>query len=269
MIANRLSAVLAALALITSGPAFAADPDFHYLAADPSLRAQTQYANVVMGQATYVGKVLELDQSWEDLFRIVYPGSVVTDPDTGQWRMYYELYKSETQRFVAMATSDDGVNWTKPDLNITGTTKYTSNPNNNIVNNTSSQWAVGPSVFVDPNAPAAQRYRMTAVVISGSIFTLNAYSSEDGLNWSQVGTIHSINWGTFPALDAQNTAFWDPKTQQYIAYMRKWYPATGSTPMRRGVMAERSNAFDTGWTGPLEYTIDPKNVPTIGPGPNK
>ena len=39
-------------------PLWAIDTDFHYLAADPSLCAQTQNTSVVMGQATYVGKVL-------------------------------------------------------------------------------------------------------------------------------------------------------------------------------------------------------------------
>ena len=92
------------------------DGSFHYLAADPSLRAQTQNVNVTMGQATYVGKVLQVDQTWESPFKLIYPGSVVIDPATGQWRMYYELMKSETERFVAMATSTDGVHWTKPGL---------------------------------------------------------------------------------------------------------------------------------------------------------
>jgi len=37
------------------------DAAFHYLAADPSLRAQTQNVNVAMGQATYIGKMVEVE----------------------------------------------------------------------------------------------------------------------------------------------------------------------------------------------------------------
>ena len=75
-----------------------------------------------MGQATYVGKVLGLDQPWESSYQLEYPGSVVTDPATGQLRMYYEMCVSgqEFQRGVAMATSTDGIHWTKPALNCHG-----------------------------------------------------------------------------------------------------------------------------------------------------
>ena len=67
--------------------------DFRYLAADPSLRGELTNAAPQMGQATYFGKMLELDQSWEQPFDLGYVGSVVTDPASGQWRMYYELVR--------------------------------------------------------------------------------------------------------------------------------------------------------------------------------
>lgn len=251
--------IVLAMLCVSAASAFAADAGFHYLAADPSLRAQTQNVNVTMGKATYVGKVLELDQSWETPFKIVYPGSVVSDPATGQWRMYYELMKSETERFVAMATSDDGVNWTKPALNITGD-KYTTDHRNNFVNNTSSQWIVGPSVSIDPNAAADQRYRMSANVYNApnnGIVTLNTYSSADGLNWHQVGTIQVADWNDgLKALDSQNAAFWDPKTQKYMAQMRYNY----RNVMDRGVMMKLNDTWDGEWTAAPQNTIDPRDV---------
>ena len=81
----------------------------------------------------------------------------MTDPATGQLRMYYEMCVpgQEFQRGVAMATSTDGIHWTKPALNVTGTT-YTTSPLNNFVN-LPQTWMGGPSVFIDPNAPANQR----------------------------------------------------------------------------------------------------------------
>ena len=75
---------------------FAADADFRYLAADPSLRGALVNAGPQMGQATYVGKMLELDQPWEDPFQMGYVGSVVNDPASGQWRMYYCLGSPRT-----------------------------------------------------------------------------------------------------------------------------------------------------------------------------
>ena len=110
-----------------------------------------------MGQATYVGNVLGLDQPWESSYQLGYPGTVLTDPTTGQWRMYYEMCVpgTESNRGVAMATSTDGIHWTKPALNCTGTT-YSTSPLNNFVN-LPQTWMGGPSVFIDPNAPANQR----------------------------------------------------------------------------------------------------------------
>jgi hypothetical protein len=249
-------AVLATLC-VSAAPALAASAGFHYLAADPSLRAQTQNVNVTMGQATYVGKMVEVDQPWESPFKLCYPGSVVIDPATGQWRMYYELMKSETERFVAMATSADGVHWTKPALNITGV-KYTTDQHNNIVNNTSSQWIHGPSVSVDPHAPADQRYRMTADVYNGDVVTLTAYSSADGLNWRQAGTIQTADWSKgFRALDAENTAFWDPTTQKYMAQMRYNYPVAGGP---RGVMMKLNNTWDGTWSADPQFTINPDDA---------
>ncbi len=261
MLANKLNVIFVFLALATSGPAFAADPDFHFLAADPSLRAQTQNANVVMGQATYVGKVLELDQPWEAPYKLAYPGSVVVDPVTGQWRMYYEMMKSNLERFVAMAVSDDGVNWTKPALNVTGTT-YTSNPNNNFVS-LPQKWMSGPSVFVDPNAPADQRYRMSVEVGEKAFYAL---ASADGLSWRTVGTIDNqppdVHY-----LDSHNVTFWDPKTETYMAYMRWWYSAPGNKWDRRGVFTKQSDTWDTTWAAPREFPadLDPKNMDNSSP----
>ena len=115
-------------------PAPAAETDFHYLAADPSLRAETANVAVTLGQANYVGEVLGRDQAWENAYQIGYPGTVLRDPTTGQWRMYYEMCVpgQEFQRGIAMATSNDGIHWTKPALNVTGTT-YTAEQNNNFV----------------------------------------------------------------------------------------------------------------------------------------
>ena len=70
-------------------------------------------------------------------------------------------------------------------------------------------------------------------------------------------------------VDSQNTAFWDPRTKQYLAYIRHYYPADGVSPMRRGLVVRRSNTFGTKWTGPLEPTIDPAKVSGIGPGSAK
>ena len=77
---------------------------------------------------------------------------------------------------MAMATSTDGIHWTKPALNVTGTT-YSSSPLNNFVK-LPQTWMGGPCVFVDPNAPAGQQYRMSVTVNESTLYAL---TSADGI----------------------------------------------------------------------------------------
>lgn len=245
-----------AMAAASATAASTSDPDFHFLAADPSLRAATTNVNVTMCQATYVGKVLERDQAWESSYNLEYPGTVVKDSSTGQWRMYYEmgLPGQEFQRGIAMATSTDGIHWTKPALNVTGT-KYTTSPMNNFVN-LPQTWMGGPSVFIDPNAPASQRYRMSATV---NETTLQAMTSADGVNWTNAGTID--NRGANAALDSLNGTLWDSNTQQYTEYGRWWYGDAGYAG-RRGVYMKQSSTWDGDWTGSRQFILDPAdNIP--------
>ena len=81
-----------------------------------------------------------------------------------------------------MATSTDGIHWTKPALNCTGTT-YTTSPLNNFVN-LPQTWMGGPSVFLDPNAPANQRYRMSATVNESTLYSM---TSADGVTLDECG----------------------------------------------------------------------------------
>ncbi len=257
MIANTLRVVLVALALITSGPACAADTDFHYLAADPSLRAGMQNTSVIMGQATYYGQVLSNDQPWEAPYDLGF-GSIVTDPDTGQLRMYYQPYDplNEFHSFMALAVSNDGIHWTKPALNVTGTT-YTTNPLNNFVS-LPQTWMGAGCVFIDPNAPAGSpRYRMSVVVNEKTLYSL---TSSNGVNWSSAGLIddRGSNW----ALDSLNVTLWDPKTQKYTLYGRWGYDG-----LRRGVYMKQSDTWGGTWTGARQFILDPKNVIPAGGTP--
>jgi hypothetical protein len=238
---------------------WAVDTDFHYLAADPSLHAATANVNVTLGQATHVGKVLDRDQAWESPYLVDVAGSVLVDP-TGQWRMYYEMRVpgQEFQRGVAMATSNNGVQWTKPVLNVTGST-YTTDPKNNFVN-LPQTWMAGPNVFVDPNAPASQRYRMSATV---NETTLHALTSADGVNWTSSGLIDDR--GGNAALDSLNVTLWDSNTQKYTEFGRWWYG--GGYGGRRGVYMKQSDTWDGTagtWTGSRQFILDPASL--IPPG---
>ena len=230
--------------------------DFRYLAADPSLRGELTNAAPQMGQATYFGKMLELDQSWEQPFDLGYVGSVVTDPASGQWRMYYELVREvqSKERVTAVGFSDDGLTWTKPELDITGD-RYTTDSRNNIINRPGAMWMRGPNVFVEPEAALPERYKYSWRIND----TMYSDVSADGLNFQSAGIVQ--NGGS---MDSLNTSFWDPVTQQYRAYIRWWFDEEGNTPRRRGVSLKRSDNWEGSWPGPRELILDPQDV--FGPG---
>ena len=230
--------------------------DFRYLAADPSLREELSNAAPQMGQATYIGKMLELDQPWEDPFDLGYVGSVVTDPASGQWRMYYELVREvqSKERVTAVGFSDDGLTWTKPELDITGD-RYTTDSRNNIINRPGAMWMRSPNVFVEPEAALPERYKYSWRIND----TMYSDVSADGLNFQSAGTVQ--NGGS---MDSLNTSFWDPVTEQYRAYIRWWFDEEGNTPRRRGVSLKRSDNWEGSWPGPRELILDPQDV--FGPG---
>ena len=198
-----------------------------------------------MSQATDVGKMLGVDQSWEaPCNKLLYPGGVVIDPASGQWRMYYELRKDERNGAVAMATSTDGIHWTKPALIVT-----VPPPIPPIRTTTSSRLAQRPGWSVPAYSsvamrPADQRDRMTATTYNAesTIITLYAYTSADGLSRRQVGTIQIADWSKgFAGLDSENTVFWDPTTDstgrdRVIGYRAQGHP---QQPSRRDDEAVR------------------------------
>jgi hypothetical protein len=177
-----------------------------FLAADTTLHAELDNARLEMGQAEFIGKVLELDQSWEKRdfpFGFGYCASVLIDGE-GRWRMYYELMKHNAGRCTAVAFSDDGGHRTKPALNLTED-RYTTANENNIVNVLDTEFLRGGFVFLDERVPADRRFRMSwryGGQMSGAV-------SADGLNFRNVGTVD-----TGGSLDSLNVTFYDSLADQ-------------------------------------------------------
>ena len=112
-------------------------------------------------------------------------GSVLHDG--GKYRMWYQGWPHDwtglNSSIVCYAESDDGIEWTKPNLKLDD--RFAGE------HNVTDLGMHAPSVFIDPDAPASHRYRATGhgcVGNSGSrqdiegsgYFTLH---SADGLHW--------------------------------------------------------------------------------------
>lgn len=91
---------------------------------------------------------------------------------------------------VAYAESTDGLTWTKPNL---GLVDYRGNKNNNLVAIDASPLGIlNVKVLHEPEAPAAERYKMSGHVwfskkAGGARFgTMALFVSPDGLTWKSV-----------------------------------------------------------------------------------
>lgn len=236
----------------------------HYLALDQQQHFMLDNVSVMSHKASYVGRAFSLTEAWEVDYKLIYPGTTVRDPSTGQYRMYYEVANttgSLRNRHVAMATSQDGRSWTKPAVNATGSF-YSTNPANNFISIDGTDWAYGASVFVDSNPSSSEPYKM--VYRSAFQNILHAASSVDGIHFQTTGTIDDLTSHPIGGLDSQNTAFWDPKTEKYRSYMRYWYPRDATDPanvigQRRGVHLKESEDWGD-WSDGRQLIIDPNDL---------
>ena len=133
---------------------------------------------------------------WEQ-GRVYIFGSVIREPETGLFRMWYQAADRHTVRSrdhytICYAESDDGIKWHKPLLNISG---HQSRRISNIVHSN----AVFPgnpycaSVIRDDEAPQSdEQYKMTVwyeqwtdgqATFNGAA----AFHSPDGLHWEVYG----------------------------------------------------------------------------------
>ena len=163
--------------------------------------------------------VLTADVPWEDSYGIY---SSVLREDDGRIRIWYHACKkSETsdprldRAYVGYAESTDGIHFEKPELNLVE--EGGSTANNIVIPNKLG----GSSVWIDPQAPAAERYKNQSKVYNPEVaMQFHMHSSPDGLNWKFLRRIQIEQGGGW---DTQSIAFWDPAVNRYVLYTRHWY----------------------------------------------
>ncbi|HEX5470726.1 MAG TPA: LamG domain-containing protein [Lacipirellulaceae bacterium] len=135
------------------------------------------------------------------------------------------MYASGPKDSLIVLTSRDGIHFEAPDL---GGMPYFDRKNVVIRD------AVGMGeVFIDPNAPAAERWKYVSGVRNRGIFV---YSSPDGYHFKRHET------AALPfAAGSQSNVFYDDQRQLYVGYHRSDYgasSATGQESERRFVRTE-------------------------------
>ena len=161
------------------------------------------------------GKILiQPDQPWEmdpagEEQRIGIYSCVLRED--GKVRIWYDQRrgKDDAEIRVCYAESEDGIHFTKPALGLHEVDGSTAN---NVV--IPGPRIAGAAVWIDPNAPAAHRYKTQTKVYPSE--QLEMHSSPDGLHWELFG-IPKVGH-----IDTQNIIFWEPGIERYLFFTRFW-----------------------------------------------
>ncbi len=149
------------------------------------------------------------DMPWEG----DWSGSATFIQDGDRYLMYYRGstwpgVRQPYQFYQCYAESDDGINWTRPEL---GLVEFEGSKTNNII--VKKNGAFEPFLDTNPDCDLDQRFK--ALIANDA---LHAWASPDGIRWGPVRGKPIITLGSF---DSQNVAFWDSTRDRYVAYYRE------------------------------------------------
>lgn len=185
--------------------------------------------------------VIRYDKPWEG----PYCGYITLFKDGDRFRMYYRgkpnAKADGVDEVTCYAESPDGINWTKPELNLH---EFNGSKANNIILADIAPYSHNFIAFKDsrPGVPEAEQYKGLAGTAKTGLHT---FYSPDGIHW----TMQEEPIITEGAFDSQNVAFWSESEQQYVCYFRTWHQ--GGFKGFRSVSRSTSKDF-VNWTEPQE-----------------
>lgn len=126
---------------------------------------------------------------------------------------------------ILYARSQDGVKWEKPDLGLgrRDPTRDARPPKNLVlgrgVGDVQGE-THGLMVFLDPNAPEEERFRLVANPKEYQRM-VQLFSSPDAVHWRHTHRDVITFRSKKHHLDSQNVIFWDDRLEKYVAYVRR------------------------------------------------
>ena len=148
--------------------------------------------------------------------------------EAGHHTLKLERDRNDWRRYMCYARSRDGITWEKPNL---GLVEFDGSRKNNIV---AGHGAAGVEkqaygmVFLDPNAPPEERFRLVVRLRGDGRNQLNVYSAPDGIHFRPTyERVLSYRDDRRHHLDTYNIIFWDDRIRKYVAYVRRNAPGPG------------------------------------------
>ena len=181
---------------------------------------------ITMEKARKTEPWLRTDRPWEDRLGAYHQ---VLHED-GKYRLWYHIMLTDAAKeaffppgggvepadqVLSYAESDDGIHWTKPELDVY---RLNGRPTNVV-----TPYCRESGVFRDPTAPASERYKCfhfdklpdSEGKPPRKSYGLYGLVSPDGIHWSRLPD---------PLLsyfhDTENIAAWDPVLKKYVGYFR-------------------------------------------------
>jgi hypothetical protein len=159
--------------------------------------------------------------------------------------VYHMWYRAASA--LAYASSIDGIHWERPALNLISNDTV-PRPNNIVLGCGAGSVKSGMGmVFLDPNAPEDQRFRLVTKMMEISPF-VHIFSSPDGIHWKLTHR-NVVTYDTTAKphhLDTQNVMFWDTRLKKYVMYIRNNSMVPGSQQGRSVGRGESSSIASFG-----------------------
>ena len=160
-----------------------------------------------------------------------------------RYRFYYSVHAGPELYCLAFLESDDGVEWSRPELDVVS---FQGSTKNNLVD-VGNHWVKGLTIFVDPIGSDEHRFKLLGHNPREGLFLL---TSPDGLRFTrQNECIAPFN------TDSLVSAFYDPSVACYRVYLRAWdrtRPIDKIPGSRVVALAEIDTPFD-----PIPLKVNP------------
>lgn len=182
------------------------------------------------------GTVLKIEKPWEGNHN--FPVGVFHHG--GRYHMYYRAMPGENfgKHYAAVALSDDGIVWSRPNL---GLVKVNDTTDNNVVALEDEKGQLRPATTnldfwldTNPATPESERFKLVTYQTNGgphnpsptagenAVHTATFWVSGDGFRFRERKPRPTFSSSLKNSFDSFNVYFWSEAERQYVCYFR-WY----------------------------------------------